>query len=196
MTDELLEVERYELQEPPAYLFRANRRQFLGTLGAGFVIIAAQQPAGAQGQGQAGSSPLEARLHFGEDGIITVLTGKIEEGQGPRTELAMAAAEELRVPVDRIRMVMADTNLVPNDGTTAGSRSTPSTVPLVRRAAAAGRELLIGTAAEQWQVPRDRIQVNAGSAVGTDPNRKLTYADLARSAALAKAYKEPLPAFT
>jgi isoquinoline 1-oxidoreductase len=35
---------------------------------------------------------------------------------------------------------MADTDLVPDDGGTAGSRTTPSTVPAVRKAAAAGRD--------------------------------------------------------
>jgi isoquinoline 1-oxidoreductase len=80
-------------------------------------------------------------LHFGEDGRITVFTGKVEVGQGSRTELAMAAAEELQVPLHRVQLVMADTDLVPNDGITAGSRSTPSTVPAVRQAAAAARAL-------------------------------------------------------
>jgi CO/xanthine dehydrogenase Mo-binding subunit len=172
MPEELTEVERYELAEAPPYVFQTNRRQFLETLGAGLLIVATQRP--SQAQGQAGETPLEARLHVGEDGRITILTGKIEEGQGPRTELAMAAAEELRVPVEQVRMVLADTDLVPNDGTTAGSRTTPATVPLVRRAAATAREVLASASSQQ--------------------SRKLTYADLAKSPELAKAYNQPLPA--
>jgi len=82
-------------------------------------------------------------------------------------------------------MVMADTDLVPNDGTTAGSRTTPSTVPLVRRAAAAGREMLIGAAAVKWGVPRDRVRMIAGNAVGPEATQKLTYGDFARSSELA-----------
>ena len=128
MPDELIEAERYELSEPPPYLFRVNRREFLESVGAGLCIVAMQSTAIAQ----QGTGSLEARLHVGEDGRITILTGKIEEGQGAKTEVALAAAEELRVPIERVHVVMADTDLTPNDGTTAGSRTTPSTVPAVR----------------------------------------------------------------
>ena len=188
MPEELLELERFELHEPPAYFFRVTRREFIEAAGAGLCFVALQSTADAQQS----VGTLEARLHVGEDGSITILNGKIEEGQGPRTELALAAAEELKVPIERIKMVMADTDIVPNDGTTAGSRTTPSTVPAVRAAAAAARELLITVAAQQWGSPRDQIRVTAGAASGP-ANKKLTYADLARSHELAKAYNQPLP---
>ncbi len=164
------EVERYELREAPPYTFRPTRREFVEAIGAGLLIIATRPVLEAQ----SGGSTLEARLHIGEDGRITILSGKIEEGQGARTELAIAAAEELRIPVDQVKMVLADTDIVPNDGTTAGSRTTPSTVPLVRKAAAAARELLATVSGQQ--------------------NKKLTYADLAKSPELAKVSKQPLPA--
>ena len=64
-----------------------------------------------------------------------MFAGKVEEGQGARTEIAMAAAEELRLPLDRIRVVLGDTDIVPDDGVTAGSRTTPGTIPPVRKAA-------------------------------------------------------------
>jgi len=160
------EPERHELTEAPAYQFALGRREFIG-LGAGLLIVAVQP--GAYGQrGPSPNSTLGARLHIGEDGLITILTGKVEVGQCSRTELTMAAAEELRVPLTSIRMTMADTDLVPNDGITAGSRTTPSTVPAVRRAAAVARQLLSATGSR-------------------------TYADLARSADLVAAYKQSLP---
>lgn len=186
---EFCEPERYELSEPPAYLFRVTRREFLGAAGAGILILA--WPSSAPGQ--SGTTSLEARLHVGENGVITILNGKIEEGQGPRTELAMAAAEELRTSVDRIRMVMADTDLTPNDGTTAGSRTTPSTVPAVRRAAAAARELLVADAARKWGVAVERIRVRDGSAEGPETGQKYSYAEFARSPQLEKAYAQTLP---
>lgn len=190
MREDLFEVERYELREPPAYLFSVSRRQFIGTLGAGFLVIAIAPEADAQSAGVADA--LQARLHVGEDGLITIFSGKIEEGQGPRTELAMAAAEELRLPLDRIRVVLADTDLVPNDGTTAGSRTTPATVPLVRRAAAATRELLIDAASKNWSVTRESVTIAGGSAVGNGAAR-FTYSDLARSHELTELYSRALP---
>src|SRR5580765_2904550 len=77
MPDRHLETERYELREAPPYVFRVNRRQFVGTLGAG-LLIAAWQPR-ADAQQDSATAPLEARLHIGEDGRITILSGKIEE---------------------------------------------------------------------------------------------------------------------
>src|SRR5450759_5256384 len=119
-----------------------NRREFLEIAGAGLLIVATAPISDAQRGGGAGT--LETRLHIGEDGFITVLSGKVEEGQGALTELAMVGAEELRVPLDRVRMVMGDTDQTPNDGGTSGSTTTPRTAPLVRRAAATARELPAG----------------------------------------------------
>ena len=185
----MLEPERHELRDRPAYRFAVNRRQFLEAAGAGLLIAVAPGTTQAQIGGDAG--PLEARLHIGEDGFITVLSGKIEEGQGALTELAMAAAEELRVPVERVRMVLGDTDVTPNDGVTAGSGSTPRTVPLVRKAGAAARELLLNAASRQLGVEADRLQVRDGAVVSG--GKTYGYADLARSPELAKAYKAALP---
>jgi isoquinoline 1-oxidoreductase len=170
---EFPEPERFELDEPPAYEFSWDRREFLGIAGAGLLIAVFTPAADAQRRGGRGGSggpaTLGARLHLGEDGAVTILTGKIEEGQGPRTELALAAAEELQIPVERVRVTMADTDVTPNDGTTAGSGTTPRAVPSVRRAAAAARQLLLAAHLND-------------------------YAELAKSPEIAPAYKNSLPA--
>ncbi|MCX6636898.1 MAG: molybdopterin-dependent oxidoreductase, partial [Acidobacteria bacterium] len=144
---EPFEPERPELREQPVDPFAVDRREFFEIAAAGLLIVATASPSQAQRGGGAGA--LETRLHIAEDGLITILTGKIEEGQGALTELSMAAAEELRVPLNRVRMVMGDTDGVPNDGGTSGSSTTPRTVPLVRRAAAAARDLLLAAAGRQ-----------------------------------------------
>ncbi len=188
---EAFEPERYELREPLAYRFAVNRREFLEITGAGLLILVAAPAAEGQRGGAGGT--LEARLHLAEDGSITILTGKVEEGQGPRTELTMAAAEELRVDPDRVRVLMADTDLVPNDGITAGSRTTPSTVPVVRRAAATARRLLVEAAANRWKADPSRLEVKNGAVAGPGGNRTFGYAELARSPEIAEAYKKTLP---
>lgn len=129
------EPERYELREPPAYDFIPTRREFLEIAGTGLLVTVIAGEADA-------ATEVAGRLLIGDDGIVTVYTGKVEVGQGARTELAMAAAEELGVPLDKVRVVMADTDVVPADGITAGSRTTPSTVPAVRKAASEARERL------------------------------------------------------
>ncbi|MBI4892531.1 MAG: xanthine dehydrogenase family protein molybdopterin-binding subunit [Acidobacteria bacterium] len=128
------EPERFELREGPLYTFEVDRRDFFLTLGAGLLVTVYATEAGAQ--------TVAARLHLGDDGITTVFSGKVEEGQGARTEIAMAAAEELGVPLSKVRVQLADTDRTPNDGLTAGSRTTPGTIPAVRQAAAAARKAL------------------------------------------------------
>ena len=103
----------------------------------------------------------------------------------------MAAAEELRVPLERIHMVMGDTELTPNDGGTAGSGTTPRTVPQVRRAAAAARGLLLAAAGRQFGVDAARLEVRDGAVQYA--GKTYGYADLARSPELAAAYKSVLP---
>jgi isoquinoline 1-oxidoreductase len=167
------EPERYEWDESGQYNFALDRRDFFVAAGAGLLFSAAI----AEAQSNA---PLSARIHFGADGRITVLTGKVEVGQGSRAQLTQAAAEELRVPADRITLIMADTAVTPNDGTTAGSRTTPSTVPTVRRAAAAAREALIKLAGERWGVDRASLKVEDG-VIAASGGRKIAYADLAKT---------------
>jgi isoquinoline 1-oxidoreductase len=118
------------------------------------------------------------------------MTGKVEEGQGPRTQLTQAAAEELRVDVGQIHLVMADSALVPDDGRTAGSRTTPSTVPAVRRGAATARELLTRLAAEEWKVDASGLEVRKGIITHSATKQSISYADLAKSAEVDKAFKE------
>jgi CO/xanthine dehydrogenase Mo-binding subunit len=141
------EVERYELRAAPVYSFAANRREFVQAMGAGLAVVVTVQTAEAQRDGRRGRGggndvKLSQRFQLDADGTVTVFTSKVEVGQGSRTQITQAAAEELRLPLDKIRIVMADTERCPDDGGTAGSRTTPATVPSVRRAAAALRQFL------------------------------------------------------
>src|SRR5688572_28173309 len=107
------EPERYEQDEGSRYLFDLSRRGFLGITGAGLLILANHEATEAQTPSQRDS--IAARLHIGNDVRITLMTSKVEVGQGSRTQLAQAAAEELRVSVEQIDLVMADTAQGPDD---------------------------------------------------------------------------------
>jgi CO/xanthine dehydrogenase Mo-binding subunit len=182
--DEFPELERYELSEPPRYVFELNRREFVGVLGAGLVVSvvipgAFAQRAGGRG-GDGADASLAERLHIAPDGTITVFTSKVEVGQGSRTQLTMAAAEELRVPISQIRFVMADSSVGPNDGGTAGSRTTPSSVPAIRRGCFAARQLLLESAAKAHEVDLANLSVENGKVTGLPAGKEFSYADLAR----------------
>jgi isoquinoline 1-oxidoreductase len=117
---------------PPPWLFRPTRREFF--LGSGLLVLSLESELEGQ-QPQA-----RPRLHAGDNGMFTIFSGKVEEGQGALTEITMAAAEELGVALTQVRVQLADTEVTPDDGITAGSRTTPATIPAVRQACAAYRQ--------------------------------------------------------
>ncbi|HSU55384.1 MAG TPA: molybdopterin cofactor-binding domain-containing protein, partial [Candidatus Dormibacteraeota bacterium] len=188
--------EDFEIIEALGYDFGLSRRSFVQFLGAGLVIAASVSGAVAQNRGRPGGRgggggprKISARIHFGKDGSITVLVGKVEAGQGARTEMTQAAAEELRVQPNRLQLVMADTSVVPDDGITAGSGSTPRTMPAVRQSAAAARQLLIQYAANRWQVKPESLEVHEGE-VASAKGQKVSYGDLAGDAEAAKQFDQ------
>lgn len=166
-----------------------TRRSFVQALGAGLLITVFAEDAEAQ-RARGRALPVAARLHVNPDGIVTVFTGKVEEGQGSRAELTQAAAEELRISSDRVRLVMADTDLVPDDGITAGSRTTPINVPAVRKGAGTARQLLTRMAADQWNLQADSLTVRQGQIQHEPTGRSTTYAELATSPKLTEAFKQ------
>ena len=137
------------------------------------MLIAAIQPP-ADAQQDSGAAPLEARLHIGEDGRITILNGKIEEGQGPRTELAMAAAEELRVPLSQIAVQMADTDTTPNDWITAGSRTTPGYGSGCSSRSCRRPRIADHRCRGEMEHSPAEVAVNDGVAVSGEPNAQLS----------------------
>lgn len=195
VTQEQIEPERYELREQPPYHFDFTRRTFMQVLGGGILISSTGPVTLGQRSRRRGqrSIPVSARLHIGEDGTITVLTGKVEVGQGSRTQLTQAAAEELHVPVNKIKLIMADSAVVPNDGGTAGSRTTPSTVPAVRQGAATARRLLVDLACKRWKIDPDTVHVQDGTITNLTTHQSLTYAELAQTKDITEAFKNNIP---
>ncbi len=189
-----LETERYEFQES-GWDFDLGRRDFLRILGGGLLVLClgqddqAQEPGKAQRRGSGGQRrgggellplDIEAWVHIGEDGAVTASTGKVEVGQNARTSLTMAVADELKLPVESVRMVMGDTDHVPFDMGTFGSQTTPTMVPRMRRAAAAARALLLGLAAEQWGVDRGSLETAGGKVMHSATGRTIGFGELTR----------------
>jgi isoquinoline 1-oxidoreductase len=104
-----IERERYELTAPPVYRFAVDRRDFLGLLGGGLLVVfsAGAQESGRGRRSEAAPQDLNAWLHIGEDGAVSIYTGKTEVGQNIRTSLSQAAAEELHCPIATIKLSAA-----------------------------------------------------------------------------------------
>ncbi|MGI8783907.1 MAG: molybdopterin cofactor-binding domain-containing protein [Acidobacteriota bacterium] len=188
----VFEPERYELSEDSLYQFEFPRRDFLKAVGGGLLIVslageASAQESGANSRGASRTlQDIGAWLHIGEDGRVTVYTGKTEIGQDIRTSLAQVVAEELRAPMDSIELVMADTERTPFDAGTFGSRTTPAMGAQLRRVAAAARELLLDMAAEQWKVDRSGLKIEQGKVLDSARTQALTFGQLTRGQKLVK----------
>ena len=135
---------------------------------------------------------LEERIRIEPDGSVTAFSGKIEFGQGIRTAFAQLVANELDVPVERVRVVLGDTAQVPFDFGTFGSNSVAQEAPALRLAAAFARRSLIGRAAARLGVPATRLDTRDGT-IGDGDGKRVSYADLVREAPLAGAVPEDEP---
>jgi nicotinate dehydrogenase subunit B len=187
LDDLRIEPERYELFESSPYRFEVDRRDFLrvfSAMGGGLLVVAALPVSARQESGRGFargpvSNGLASWLHIDEKGFVTGYTGKVEIGQNIRTSLAQTIGDELRVPLESIALVMADTDLTPFDQGTFGSRTTPTMAPVLARAAATAREMLIDRAAAAWNADRATLKAEAGTIVGAG-GRSIRYGELTK----------------
>ncbi len=200
LSGESLEIERYELFEQPRYRFELDRREFFRVFGAGVVVClmadgALGQESGGEGRPSRGAQTQElaAWLHVDEDGRITVCTGKVEIGQNIRTSLSQVVAEELRAPLDAIRLVMADTDLVPFDMGTFGSMTTPVMASQLRKVAATARQWFVELAAERMMVEPEALVAADAAVVHPPTRRSFTYGQLAKDQKLTKTVSSSAP---
>ncbi len=165
-----------------------SRRSFLKLAGTGiFLTFTVGVPQGlAQQQRPRGGmqslpADFNAYLRIGEDGRVTLYSGKIEMGQGVVTSLPQELAEELDVPLEKVNIVMGDTELCPWDTGTSGSRSTRQFGQAVRLAGAKARRVMLEMGSERLHVPVEKLAAENGVVfVKADHERKVSYADLAK----------------
>ena len=166
-----------------------SRRDF--TAGLGGIVVAftlapklgsAQQAVTLPGSLN-GNRTLDSWIRIAADGGATVCTGKVELGQGIVTALAQIAAEELDLPLARVRMISGDTEKTPNEGFTSGSQSIENGGAALRLAGAEVRAILLDLAAKRLGLDASALAV-ADGVISTRDGRKVTYAELARDADL------------
>ncbi len=123
------------------------------------------------------SIELDAYLSIGEDGTITLVTGKMEFGQGIKTGFAQLVAEELSVPFESITVNMGDTaESAPIYGT-FGSLSMRNNGPYIRRAGATMNAWLLDLAAEHLGEDVSALTSENGTITGATGS--VTFAELA-----------------
>ena len=162
-----------------------TRRSFGKAVG-GLVVAFSLDPAEILAQGAGKPAPLPGSLNtnrslrawvrIGGDGNATVSTGKVELGQGILTALWQIAAEELDLPLERVKIYSADTALSPDEGQTAGSQSIENSGTALRLACAEVRGMLVDLAAAKLAVPAGSLTVADGVILTAD-RLKVTYAE-------------------
>jgi nicotinate dehydrogenase subunit B len=161
-----------------------DRRDFLKFTGGGIAVAVTLKDVSliseAMAQQREYPTDFNAYVLVGEDGRVKVFSGKIEMGQGVETSQAQMAAEELRVSLDAVDMVLGDTDLCPWDAGTWGSLTTRVFGPALRAGCAKAREVLLDLASEHLGVPTDRLEAEDGVVSVVGGQGRVTYAELAR----------------
>ncbi len=108
-------------------------------------------------------------------------------GQGVITSLPQMMADELNVPLGKIKMVMGDTDLCPWDAGTWGSQTIQTFGPAMRAAAAEARGVMVDLGAAKLGVPASQLEVKDGVIIDTKNSKnRVSYAELAKGKKLEK----------
>ena len=183
--DEYLEQDFRDVHSP----YDMDRRNFLKRVGGGLIITFSLKDMGLLYgmEVQQEETDLNSYLRISGDGRVSLLTGKIEMGQGVITSLALMLADELDVDPGRIDMIMGDTDLCPWDAGTFGSRTTRFFGPLLRAAGAEARAVLLQLASEHLDLPAGGLTVSDGVISSVqNPRKKISYAELTEGRKIVK----------
>ena len=190
-----------------AGIFKLNRRDFLQhglaaggglALGVGFTACTDEPPVGTDAPAAHAGEAAYTATHFSPnafvridtDNTVTVIIKHTEVGQGIFTGLSTVMAEELDADWAQIRAAGAPADVERyrnlNWGTvqgTGGSSSMNNAYIQMRRAGATARAMLVGAAAEQWNVRPGEIEVSSGVLSHSPSGQRATFGDLAARAA-------------
>ncbi|HWP56281.1 MAG TPA: xanthine dehydrogenase family protein molybdopterin-binding subunit [Candidatus Acidoferrales bacterium] len=130
----------------------------------------------ACGATNAGANPISvAMVRLQPDGSVAVFAGSTEMGQGVRTVLSQIVAEELRLPVESVKVVRADTTVTPYDNSTGSSRSTTLMGTAVQNAARDLKKQLLAIAAAAFKTKPSAVRLDRGAL--TCGEARLTFAE-------------------
>jgi isoquinoline 1-oxidoreductase beta subunit len=145
----------------------------------GVSALASAQPSSAN------SFMPNAFVRIGSDERITVIVNHSEMGQGVYTSLPMLLADELDADWSKVGYEPAPVDPKYNHPAfgmqiTGGSSSVWSGLDQFRQAGAAARAMLVGAAAQQWEVDASALRTDNGAVL--NGAKRLTYGQLAAAA--------------
>src|SRR5436190_595534 len=157
----------------------ASRRDVLkggGALVVSFSFAGNIGEALAQGSKPLALTEVDSFLAIDAGGEVTLYSGKVDLGTGVATALPQIVADELDVPLNRIKLIQGDTALTPDQGTTWGSLSVQIGGMQLRNAAATAKAALLEQAAKRLDAKKEDLKVADG--VVSTGNKWVSYGEL------------------
>ena len=184
------------LKYMPGQSGRIDRRLFLKVaVGSGFALAAFPDVAQSAGvpTGLKPSQQPSAFVSIAADGTVTVTIGKTDIGQGVHTALPMLVAEEMDADWSKVRCELAPAGEAYKDPVqqaqvVGGSTSMKNSWLQYREIGARMRVMLLGAAAQRFQLSISQLKTEAGAVIASD-GRRASYGELAVAA-----FSEPVPA--
>ena len=177
----------------PAILQNISRRGFLigGAAAAGGLVVGLRLlPRGLASSSVPAAPAIDvprfnptAFVAIDQTGLVTIVAHRSEMGQGVRTALPMAVADELEADWSRVRVVQAVGDEATYGGqNTDGSRSLRHFLRPMREMGAAARQMLEAAGARTWEVDVTQVRARNHQVVHTPTGRVLGYGELAAAA--------------
>lgn len=175
-----------------------NRRNFIrltGLTGAGFVMglsLKGNNPGVANLSNAVQSFELSPFVIIENTGKITIFNTKPEIGQGVYQSVPSLIAEELEVSLDQVTIKQSGGEKQHGPMQFAGgSMSVRSSYQDLRKVGAAAREMLIATAAKQWNVPVNECYAESAVVYHKPSGKSAGYGELADAASKLEVPKSP-----
>ncbi|WP_339878197.1 molybdopterin cofactor-binding domain-containing protein [uncultured Algoriphagus sp.] len=187
---------------------KTSRRKFLkniGYLSVGFPLLSTvfpgQDPVIAARVNYDGNLPgslrnankVNAWLQVLQDGRVMVFSGKVELGQGIRTAIRQVAAEELDMELNQIEVHLAETEVTPDEGYTAGSSSIPNSAMSVRYAAATARQKLLELASPKLKTGVENLIFYNGTVKTKNGTQSLNFSEILDGLQIDMEITKPVP---
>jgi isoquinoline 1-oxidoreductase beta subunit len=168
-----------------------DRREFLqltGAIGAGLLLACRV----GRNEASRTAGELNAWIHIGTDGAVTLYISESEMGQGVLTSLSQILADELEADWSTVRAVPAPADRAKyGDQGTGGSTSVRLDYDTLRQAGAGARQLLVAAAAATWGVPAQECRAEQGAVLHEASGRRAGYGELAERASTLPMPKNP-----
>ncbi|HUF42274.1 MAG TPA: xanthine dehydrogenase family protein molybdopterin-binding subunit [Verrucomicrobiae bacterium] len=114
-------------------------------------------------------------------GNVTVSTAMLDQGAGTHTAMRVVAAEELKIPLDKVRVDTLDTSAVGPDTGIGASRGTRIFGHATRLAAVQAKELLFEAAGKALGAAEEQLSLTGDGKLRTAAGKMMTYGEIVQA---------------